>query len=456
MPRDLLTFDGFSIGIDLDQWPAKILRALLRRHYEKNERHLVSRVLHAQDRIIELGSAIGVVALAAARVVKPENIFCYDANPAMVVQAEANFSLNNTAIAVSNKLLVADARFEEGAAASFFTTPYFLSSSLLPHRADMTAVEVETASLEKSIAAHGANVMIMDIEGGEYGLLTSANLHGIEKLVLELHIEHGSVAQALELIAALGAQGLALDMRLTSENVFVFHRTGETAVEDGFASAYLEALEHTGKNALEAIEAALRHEPDNAYAHAHKAALFAKQGDFAGALAAAQAACRIDGHNPDTLELIGILNTRLGDNENAAAAYAGAGMTDKYRPLFHAALGTVLMRLGDDARALKAFRSACALLPPRACTFEALLALSARQDKFDETRQEYVAPALDDKGRCELLHALGERIAGKFKLPDAGSALTQALRLAPEENAMHAGLAMLLATPGDLRKVLNH
>ena len=72
---DTIAFDGFSIHIDLDTWPAKILRALLRRHYEKNERQLLARFLEPDDRVIELGSALGVMALAATRFVPPSQIF---------------------------------------------------------------------------------------------------------------------------------------------------------------------------------------------------------------------------------------------------------------------------------------------------------------------------------------------------------------------------------------------
>ena len=51
MTQDAIAFDGFEIGVDLDRWPAKILRALLRRHYEKHELRLVARLLKPGDRV---------------------------------------------------------------------------------------------------------------------------------------------------------------------------------------------------------------------------------------------------------------------------------------------------------------------------------------------------------------------------------------------------------------------
>jgi len=99
MTQDLIDFGGFEVAVDLDHWPAKILRALLRRHYERHELRLVSRLLKPTDHLIELGSAIGVVALGASRIVPADQITCFDANPAMVDAGRANFARNACDIA---------------------------------------------------------------------------------------------------------------------------------------------------------------------------------------------------------------------------------------------------------------------------------------------------------------------------------------------------------------------
>ncbi|MGI9415173.1 MAG: FkbM family methyltransferase, partial [Hyphomicrobiales bacterium] len=200
MTHDLIDFGGFHVAVDLDQWPAKILRALLRRHYERHELRLVSRLLEPGDRVIELGSAIGVVALASARIVAPEGIGCFDANPEMVTAARANFTRNGKPIHVENTVLMPGKEVGKGRPkTTFYVTPYFLSSSLIEHRDDMTAVQVPNASLEAAIAARAANVAIVDIEGGEFALLGAADLAGIETLILELHVGLAGVPACLDL-----------------------------------------------------------------------------------------------------------------------------------------------------------------------------------------------------------------------------------------------------------------
>jgi len=163
-----LSFGAFEIGIDLERWPAKILRALLRRHYEKNERHLLRHVIAPGDRVLELGSAIGVVALEASRIAGPAAVFGFDANPDMVDAARANAERNGIEIVFANRVLVPAARYAPDTTATFYKAPYFLSSSLLRHRDDMTALEIPAASLEATLSSRSANVLLMDIEGGAF------------------------------------------------------------------------------------------------------------------------------------------------------------------------------------------------------------------------------------------------------------------------------------------------
>ena len=456
MTQDLIDFGGFDVAVDLDHWPAKILRALLRRHYERHEIRLVSRLLTPGDRVIELGSAIGVVALAASRIVPPERIACFDANPDMVDAARANFARNGRAIEVENKILIPEREVAGSPSeTTFHVTPYFLSSSLIEHRDDMTAVQVANGSLERAIAERSATVAIIDIEGGEFSLLGAADLSGIETLILELHAGLAGVAPCLDLIADLGRQGLHMDAVHTSYNVFVFRRDAAPAAPD-FAETYLTALVDADAGrpeaSLTAIERAVGAAPENPYAHLFRAELLNKAARTAEALSAALHAASLDPENEDIRELIALQKSADGDLESAERSYRRAIEIAPYRPLFHAGLGTVLARQDRPADALEALRAAVALNPERANRIEQLMALMVRQDKFDaSTPQACNDNHIQDIDGVALLTAIAGSVEHSFRLPDAAAALGWAITLAPDDEALQCGLAMLLAKPGDVR-----
>ena len=456
MTQDLIDFGGFDVAVDLDHWPAKILRALLRRHYERHELRLVSRLLKPTDSVIELGSAIGVVALAASRIVPADRITCFDANPVMVDAAHANFARNARDIEVKNQILIPEQDTAAGPSeTAFHVTPYFLSSSLIKHRSDMTTVQVPNGSLEGAIAERSATVAIVDIEGGEFSLLGAADLSGIETLVLELHAGLAGVAPCLELIAEIESQGLVMDAGLTSYNVFVFRRAAEPAAP-GFAEAYLSALvdAESGRfeDSLTAIERSITAAPGNAYAQLFRAELLYKAERPAEALSAAQHAASIDPENEDIWELIGLILSRDGVLEHAETSYRRAIEIAPQRPLFHAGLGTVLARQDRPADALGAFRAAVGLNPGRANRFAQLMALMTRHDKFDtNSLQAGNDNQVKKVEHAAVLTALADRVERTFRLPDAAAALSWTLTLAPDDEALHCGLAMLLAKPGDVR-----
>ena len=461
MAQDFIAFDGFEVAIDLERWPAKILRALLRRHYEKHELRLVSRLLAREDRVIELGSAIGVVALAASRTVPAEQIFCFDANPEMVAAAAANFQHAGKAISTCNAVMVADR--SAPATMTFYKTPYFLSSSLSPDTAGATPVEVETRPLADTISDQTANVLIVDIEGGEFELLAATDLSVVDKLVLEIHVPMAGVEACLKLISDLQHKGLWLNADLTGHNVFVFTRADVSSRQqvqiDTFARPYLAALERSDAGdrpgATAAVIEATEANPHNAHAHLLLSQLEFSQGQAAPALRAAATATDLDPRNEDAFEQLGVAHSALGDLDASEQAYSSAIMLVPHRPLFYMGRGAVQARRGMHDLALLDFKSAAALCPSRAATIQHLIDLAARRDKAPES--DTYTPADDAPNSVDhtgFLHALGDVVSSSFRFPDAAGALTCALKSDADDLALHCALAALVATPKDIRKAL--
>ena len=457
MSTDVIAFDGFEVRVDFDRWPAKILRALLRRHYEKHELRLISRLLEPADRMIELGSAIGVVALAASRIVPPERISCFDANPDMVAEATTNFALNGKPITVENAVLVANEGGPPGA--SFYKTPYFLSSSLSAETTGATPIEVPTRSLPGAIMERNANVLIVDIEGGEFDLLGAADLDAIDKLVLEIHVPIDGVPACLRLISDLQRQRLMLDESLCAYNVFVFTRGATGAKPSRFAEAYLSGLEkwETGDavGASTALTDAIGENPCNAYPQLLLSQIMLKRGDRETALYHALAAAKLDPRNEDTFEQLGVLHSAHGALEQAEAAYRTAIELTPRRPLFHAGLGAAQASQGRSDEALSAFETAASMVPDRAREFDHLLDLAIRQDKTPgDITSDMPREALRGIDPDRFFRRLGKVVKDSFRFPDAAGALARAVELNPGDQSLHCALAALVATPKDIRKAL--
>ncbi len=219
---DIARIDAFELFVDRRYAP-EIKRALRRGHYENRERKLVGRLLDPASRVIEAGTAIGLVAMTAAAVVGPENVLTFDANPAMVADAGGNFARNGMAISARCGALVARERYVEGQHLAFQVDPAFWASRL-GEEGDAGAIQIPTFCLEDEIAKMRADVMICDIEGGEVDLLTHADLQGIRLLILETHTWAVGTERTDAMVRKLILDGFSLDVDASGQGVLALLR----------------------------------------------------------------------------------------------------------------------------------------------------------------------------------------------------------------------------------------
>jgi FkbM family methyltransferase len=217
----------FDIFVGEDYGP-NVRRALESGGYELRERGLATEFLRPGDRVLEAGTGAGVIAMTAAAVTGAANVLTFEANPYILADARGNFARNGMPEITSHHAVLACRRlFRPNAVTRFNLSREFWASRIdAPpgHPAIVQTIDVRVRSLEQEIAAHQANVLICDIEGGEVVLLTGADLSGIRMIILETH--RWAVGEALTdaMIRDLILQGFAVDLPASAGEILLFRR----------------------------------------------------------------------------------------------------------------------------------------------------------------------------------------------------------------------------------------
>lgn len=210
------------------QYPDRVRRSLRRGSYEGDERRLAGEFLLPGDRLLEIGTAIGAVAMTAARILGEESVLTFDANPEIVSHARQNFKYNGLSrINSRNGVLKNRNDFSPGEEVDFHIAEAFWSSRLYIGHNDkdiIKTVKVPTFCLEDEINNFGATCIMCDIEGGEVALMEGANLENIRLIIMETHYWAIGEKPTDEMIGYLIEQGFSIHLGYSRDQVVVLRR----------------------------------------------------------------------------------------------------------------------------------------------------------------------------------------------------------------------------------------
>lgn len=220
---------GHLVFVDGTGYSAPLQQALDEGYYEARELNVLEVTLRPGDRVLEVGTAIGAMAMAAAAIIGPAAVVTFDANPAMVADAQRNFMANGLeAIGARVGVLRNRQRWVAGeTAVEFFVSRDFWYSRLFASATDADIIRVEQVPLrclEDEIAAHAATVLVCDIEGGEADLLMGAELTGLRLIIMETHYWAGGRGRIDAMVRHVQAQGFNLNLELTAAHILVLDR----------------------------------------------------------------------------------------------------------------------------------------------------------------------------------------------------------------------------------------
>jgi FkbM family methyltransferase len=225
----LIEVDDFTVFVDDDNYAPEIIATLESGWYEDRERWLAKEILERHDRVIEAGTAVGLVAMTAASIVGPADVLTFDANPEIVADAQRNFHRNGLGEIKSRWGVLKNRQsiHGENEAVDFYIAKHFWASRLHASEHDeniVRKVQVPVFCLEDQIEAHRANVLICDIEGGEVDLLMHSDLRGIRKIIIETHYGWVGERETDEMIRKLVLEGFCIHLGLSGQQVFTLRR----------------------------------------------------------------------------------------------------------------------------------------------------------------------------------------------------------------------------------------
>ena len=184
---EILDVHGIALPLSSDEVSPVIWQALTDGSYEAKEARSVLKAIKPGDRVLELGSGIGIITSIIAGI-EDVSVWAFEANPSTAALAERVIKAN-------------------------FRRDLWMSSMDENQGPYEKRIEISSANIDEFIASRGITALVMDIEGAERDLLGRADLSGVERIFVELHDHLYGLAGVRDIMQALTAKGYAYDPR---------------------------------------------------------------------------------------------------------------------------------------------------------------------------------------------------------------------------------------------------
>lgn len=211
--------DGLLLPADHKLIDSKSRRALYRNNYERPEMIAVATTLRDGDRVLELGSGIGAISSLCGKLVGSRGFLAaVEGNPALLPLIEETWRLNGV-VGTPIWGLVAQ---HDGTADMWIGKELVSNSSVVRGEGDICAVP--TLSLNRLIKEHQPTVLVIDVEGAEVEILSTARLDGVRAICMEVHPHIVGNERILDLVHLLREAGINLIIDKSSRRCLVFER----------------------------------------------------------------------------------------------------------------------------------------------------------------------------------------------------------------------------------------
>jgi FkbM family methyltransferase len=198
----------------------EIRRQIYAEFYERPEREAVAALVGPDDRVLELGAAIGVVTCVIVKA-GPQASLHIEANPELPAAALRTLAANGLWADIRVGAVVPDDH--DGDDVAFGIEDAFWSSAISA-ASPVRRVTVPALRLSRLLEEVSPTILVLDVEGAECALLSGPAFAGVRAISVELHrAVTGAPAQSAMLAHLLGL-GFHIDFLLTSQENLVLRR----------------------------------------------------------------------------------------------------------------------------------------------------------------------------------------------------------------------------------------
>lgn len=193
-------------------------------HYENLEVARLRKLLRDGDRVLDIGSGLGVTSTVAAQSPGVEAVATFEANPFSIDFIREVHEMNEVEVDLYHGMLL-----QEGAGPPTAFSVHELitaSSEYRTHPGSTKKVEVPTYSIRSFLEEFQPTIISCDIEGSEYKLLLGLEMPSVRSMVIEMHptILGQEKIDALQMY--FEGIGLAKDEKFSDGNVHIYSRPG--------------------------------------------------------------------------------------------------------------------------------------------------------------------------------------------------------------------------------------
>lgn len=196
------TLHGLRLHTARSLMPLRVRKSIFNGSYESFEAEIVQTHLKPNDRVLEVGTGIGLISMLITRLTGPGQVLSYEANPMMEDAIRANFALNGLEPNLRMQAVTADGR-----SVTFYRDRKIVGSSIFDRGIAAEQITVPSRPIAEAMDEHRPNVLVMDVEGAETEILPAADLRGVDRIIVELHphiVGDGPIKTLLKTLADRG------------------------------------------------------------------------------------------------------------------------------------------------------------------------------------------------------------------------------------------------------------
>jgi FkbM family methyltransferase len=205
VPLGEIEYHGVRIKLDL--LPQGMQQVIINGSYEIYEMKILPGFISKEDRVLEIGGALGFLGLFCKKVIGITNLVSVEPNPKTLVYLKENYQLNGLTPSVIEAALT-----PENGIIEFHISDMFWGDSLLERTTSQGKIKVEGLTFLEILKRCGfvPNVLIIDIEGAEKYIDFRKIPESINKILIEIHPDIIGKREAYKIIENLVINGFEI------------------------------------------------------------------------------------------------------------------------------------------------------------------------------------------------------------------------------------------------------